>query len=87
MNRKPKKYKHFYCRKHSFYGSCTKCIALNGSCDYEGVFQRENKPKFNPCPICEYKNTDKCSACKEQLYQLCATALTRPDKSISDNLS
>jgi len=64
MNRKLKKFKRFYCRKHTFYGPCDKCIALNGVCDYEGVFERENKPRFNPCPICAYKNSEKCGSCK-----------------------
>lgn len=64
MNKKLKKFKKFYCRKHTFYGPCDKCEALNGACDYQGVFDRENKSNFNPCPICEYKNTDKCDVCR-----------------------
>lgn len=64
MNKKLKKFKKFYCRKHTFYGPCDKCEALNGVCDYQGVFDRENRSNFNPCPICEYKNTDKCDICR-----------------------
>ena len=63
MNIKLKKYRHFYCRKHQFYGLCHKCFLLNGKCDYQGVFDRESRSNFNPCPICAYKNSNKCNDC------------------------
>lgn len=65
MNKNLSNFKKFYCRKHKFYGSCDKCILLNGTCDYQMVFDHENKPRFNPCPICEYKYSDMCSLCKK----------------------
>lgn len=62
-------YKNFYCRKHQFYGpSCKACMELNGVCDYARVFKCSKWPNFNPCPICERKNTDACKDCRENIF-------------------
>lgn len=54
----------FYCRKHSFYGPCSKCYLLNGGCDYSSVFLHKSSRRFNPCPICSRKGSSYCSACR-----------------------
>ncbi len=63
-NKKPKGFENFYCRKHQFYGPCDKCRKLNGACDYRYVFRLEGREYFNPCPICDRKNTDACKECR-----------------------
>lgn len=61
-------FKNFYCRKHQFYGpSCEWCMELNGVCDYAGVFRCNWGLNFNPCPICDRKNTDACKDCRKDI--------------------
>lgn len=63
-NKKPGGFKNFYCRKHQFYGPCEMCMELNGVCDYARVFKCSKRPDFNPCPICDRKNTGACMDCR-----------------------
>lgn len=53
----------FKCWKVSLYRSCKNCDLLNGGCDYRMVFSHKDKPYYNPCPICENKDTGICFDC------------------------
>lgn len=74
-NKKPIGFNNFYCRKHQFYGPCDICRELNGVCDYRSVFRLQWCDYFNPCPICDRKNTTACDTCRVQPVKAVAECL------------